>query len=91
MSKKIISILFVFGVIFISLALFGCKAEKIKFYRESKAAALIEKFSPNTPPEKKVQNASGMVIYRAGEGTASGQSPVRFGPRDLDFDLPIKF
>ena len=63
----------------------GCKHEQIKFYRESAASNLMNKFNPE---KEKANTPSGMIILKD-EKNSSGQN-INFGPRDINFDLPIK-
>ena len=82
MKKRYVS-LFVL-IILTSLLLFGCKHEAIKFYRESAASSMIDKFAP------KKQNAkpnSGMIILK----DETSESNINFGPSDINFDMPVKF
>ena len=85
MNKKNLSILFVLTVLCASLFLFGCKHDTIKFYRESAASTIIDKFK-STDVEKK---PSGVIILK--DNSSQEKNTIHFGPRDIDFDMPVRF
>ena len=77
---------FIFTIVLLlfTALLFGCKAEKIQFYRESSANALMQKFSSKNKP---TTTNSGIIMLH--DENPSGNT-INFGPRDVNFDLPIK-
>ena len=85
MKKRYVSLfILIILIILISLFLFGCKHETIKFYRESAASSMVNKFAP------KKQNAkpnSGIIILK----DETSESNINFGPRDINFDMPVRF
>ena len=85
MNKKKLSLILIFTAVFSSFFLFGCKVEKIQFYRESQAQNLIDKFQNKKPQVKK---SSGMIILK---DEPNDNFNIRFGPSDINFDLPAKF
>ena len=85
MNKKKFSCFLIFLSVIMSLFLFGCKTQKIEFYRESEASKLFKK-----PQQEKIQKSSGMIIYRAGQEETRNVD-IQFGPKNIEFDLPSKF
>ena len=80
-----------FGMfIALSLVLFGCKQEGIKFYRESKVSEVMNKFNNNDAKSKKgvLKKSSGVIIYKD-TSSNSNSGGMYFGPGDVDF-MPIK-
>ena len=86
MSKKKISLILITVAVFSSIFLFGCKVEKIQFNRESAAQSLMNKFSNTSSTQ--VRKSSGMIILK---DESKDNFNIRFGPTDLNFDLPSKF
>ena len=84
MNKKTLSVILIMVAVFLSVFLFGCKNNQIKFYRESQAESIINKFSQN---KAHVNKSSGMIILR---DESNNNSNIKFGPSDLNFDLPVK-
>ena len=84
--KKKIALVFVFGTVFASFFLFGCKNNKIEFYRESQAAKLMDKFS--SQQKSRPTTSSGMVILKDDKYS---QSSINFGPKDINFDMPSRY
>ncbi len=87
MNKSKISFLFALIIVCASLFLFGCKHETIKFYRESAASTLIDKFK--TEEDNAVKKSSGMIILR--DDNSDNKNGIQFGPRDINFDMPVRF
>ena len=85
---------FAFGILIVfSVALFGCKHETIKFYRESKVSEVMNKIKnqDGSSGSKKgvLKKSSGVIIYK--DTSSSGSSGgINFGPRDINFDMPIR-
>lgn len=86
MNKKKISVLFVLTILCVSLFLFGCKQDTIKFYRESAASSLINKFKDENNTQSK---SSGIIILR--DDSSNSKNTINFGPRDINFDMPMRF
>ncbi|MBR3605128.1 MAG: hypothetical protein IKL52_03765 [Candidatus Gastranaerophilales bacterium] len=85
MKKRYLGLIIVFAGVCMSLLLFGCENNKIEFYRESKAQALLNKFS--TQQQNKPTVRSGVIILK---DDSSKNSTINFGPRDINFDLPVR-
>ena len=85
MKKRYLGLIIVFAGVLMSLFLFGCENNKIEFYRESKAQALMEKFG--SQQQNKPTIRSGVVILK---DDSSQNSNIHFGPKDINFDLPVK-
>ena len=85
MSRKKLSLILIFTTVFSSFFLFGCKVEKIQFYRESQAQNIIDKISNK---KTQIKKSSGMIILK---DESDDSFNMRFGPSDLNFDLPVKF
>lgn len=85
MKKRYLGLIVIFTGVCLSLFLFGCKDNKIQFYRESKAQELMNKFS--TQQQNKPSIRSGVVILKDESGYNSN---IKFGPGDINFDLPVK-
>ena len=62
MNKKLNTFIITLVIISFSIFLFGCKHETIKFYRESAASSLIDKFKSEDNNKKK--SSSGIIILR---------------------------
>ena len=84
MSKKVISILSLFVVVVCSMFLFGCKVEKIKFYRESAASDFLNQINE---PRKQPKSRPGIINLRDDDSKFN----MNFGPSDLNFDMPMRF
>jgi hypothetical protein len=87
MNKRLRCITVFFVIISFSVFLFGCKHETIKFYRESAASSLVDKFKNEETNRKK--STSGIIILR--DDTQKGSNEINFGPRDINFDMPVRF
>lgn len=85
MKKRYLGLIVVFVGSCLSLFLFGCKDNKIQFYRESKAQELMNKFSIQQQNKPTVR--SGVIILK---DNSSKNSSVNFGPSDINFDLPVR-
>ena len=90
MKNNILKFSFVIFCVLISCVLFGCKNDKIKFYRESKVQELMHGFQDNNPKKDSIQKSSGIIIYRDNSAQNSTNQSINFGPKDLNFDLKIK-
>ena len=69
----------------------GCKNDTIKFQRNSS----VSEFMQNIGIEQKadIKKSSGIVIYKD-ESKPEQQinaPTTNFGPRDINFDMPIRF
>lgn len=78
---------FLFVCVLIGISLAGCADQDIKFYRESKFQDLMNNL-PQTKSKNKTLNSSGVVIYKS--ESEDSQNSINFGPKDIEFDLPIK-
>lgn len=93
MDKKIILFLFILFCGLMSCVLCGCQKGTIKFYRESGVQRAMKDILPQQKNDE-VLKSSGIVIYR--DNTSRNQNntiknrEIHFGPRDINFDLPIK-
>ena len=85
MNKKVLSVIFLLLALSTSLLLFGCKVEKIQFNRESQVSKLINKVSDTKP---KTNSKSGIIILKDDN---ESQNTINFGPKDINFDMPIRF
>ena len=84
MKKRYVSLILISLAILSSVFLFGCKHDTIKFYRESAASTMINKFAPQ---KSNVKVNSGIIILK----DEVNQSNINFGPRDINFDMPHRF
>ena len=74
-------------IILSSVVLFGCQHDKIQFNRESAASSLFKQGQKQKP---KYKSSSGIIIL--GDDNVDSPAPsMRFGPRDINFDMPVKF
>ena len=87
MNKKVHAFIVAFVVVIFSVFLFGCKHETIKFYRESAATTLIDKFKGEEASSKK--SNSGVIILK--DENYQNNNNINFGPRDINFDMPVRF
>lgn len=85
MKKRYLGLIVVFVGVCLSLFLFGCENNKIEFYRESKAQELMNKFSNQQQNKSTIR--SGVVILKDDPANSSN---IKFGPGDINFDLPVK-
>ncbi len=90
MKKNIIKFSFIIFCALISCVLFGCKKEGIKFYRESKVQELMHNFQEQGEKKDTVKKSSGIIIYKDNSSESSNSQGIKFGPKDLNFDLKIK-
>ena len=84
-----LKLLFIFVCVLISMVLFGCKNEGIKFYRESGVEHFMNDMS-NNHNSTTTKSSSGVVIYKDNSTTDSTSGKAHFGPNDLNFDINIK-
>lgn len=86
-----IKFLVVFLVVALCLVcLTACKHDSIKFYRESAVTTLKNQVKQlNVGTKKQVDKSSGVVIYKTNETTNATGKNYQFGPKDLDFDMPV--
>ncbi len=92
MKNNLIRFIFLFICVLIACGLSACQdktVQSIKFYRESKASSL----NNNTRDQKDVlKKSSGVIIYKDNsQKKGPSLKTIDFGPKDIDFDLPIKF
>lgn len=90
MTNKILKVSFILFCALISCVLFGCKNESIKFYRESKVQNLMHDFQSQDEQKGVIKKSSGIIIYKDTSNDAKSQSGTHFGPKDINFDLPVK-
>jgi len=90
MANKIFKVTFILFCVLISCVLFGCKNESIKFYRESKVQDIIHSFRDQDESKNVVKKSSGIIIYKDNSNDTQRQNNINFGPKDINFDLPIK-
>ena len=88
-------LLFIFVCVLISLVLFGCKQDGIKFYRESGVQKFVNeaKSSLNLNSNENsttTRSSSGIIIYKDNSVKDTTGGSASFGPKDIDFSLPIK-
>ncbi|MBQ8476195.1 hypothetical protein IJ670_00820 [bacterium] len=76
--------------IIVSCMFLGCKHDAIQFYRESKVSEMMKDLQ-NNQNHTSVKKSSGIVIYKDESNTPSNTPSLNFGPRDIEFDMPIKF
>ena len=86
MDKKKISLILLSIALLSSIFLFGCKVEKIQFNRESQAQAFVNKL--NNKSNTQIKKSSGMIILK---DESSNNVNIKFGPSEVNFDLPVKF
>ena len=88
MKNRSFSVIFLFFIFVASVFLFGCSHEKIKFYRESAASSLMNKFG-NQNEKIKPMTSSGVIILNTKK--PDYKININFGPRDINFDMPTRF
>ncbi len=83
--------IFIFFCVLITCGLSGCTKQTIEFYRESQASSLF-KNSDNEASKDNLKKSSGVIIYKYNT-QKKGQNfkTIDFGPKDINFDLPVKF
>lgn len=87
MSKKNVSVFLFLIILSGSFFLFGCKHESIKFYRESAASDFVKKMKIGDDNDAK-KRSSGIIILK--DDSQNRNNSVNFGPKEIDFDMPIK-
>ena len=89
-----LKLLFIFVCVLISFVLFGCKKDGIKFYRESGVEQFLNDtkngLGLNSESTTTTRSSSGVVIYKDNSTKDTTGGSASFGPKDLNFDLPIK-
>ena len=89
-----LKLLFIFVCVLISFVLFGCKNEKIKFYRESGVQQLMDNakeslnFNSDSSSVTTTKSKSGVVIYKDNSTKDTTGGRATFGPRDIQFGVP---
>ena len=89
----ILKLLFIFVCVLISFVLFGCKNDKIQFYRESGVQQFMQDAKDGLNFNSDVtttRSSSGVVIYKDNSTQDTTGGSATFGPKDIDFDMPIK-
>ena len=92
MNKKILVVLIILFCGLMGCVLSGCQGGSIQFYRESKVQKVMKDVLPQQKKDEVVRS-SGIVIYKdntSNNNYKNGSSEIRFGPKDINFDLPIK-
>ena len=84
MKKRYTSLILLCFLGLCSCFLFGCKHDSIKFYRESAAANVLNKFGPQ---KSQAKVKFGVIILK----DEANESNINFGPRDINFDMPVRF
>lgn len=91
MDKKIFLFILFCGLM--CCVLCGCQKTSIQFYRESSVQKVMKDIFPQQKKDE-VTKSSGIVIYRDNTNKNKDSSirtkEIQFGPRDINFDLPIK-
>lgn len=87
--RKKINVFLILICVTMVFVLAGCKQDSIKFYRESKVQELVSTLKGEETP--KTVKSSGIVIYKTQMEENQNTSGVNFGPKDPDFDMPMKF
>lgn len=83
MQKNIVNIRIIFLVFLFPIFLFGCKHDTIEFRRDSAVTNLLKK-STSYSQNQKVN--SGIIILK----DEPSESNINFGPRDINFDMPMR-
>ena len=87
--RKKINITMILICVIMVFALAGCKQDSIKFYRESKVQELVTSIKGENEP--KAVKSSGVIIYKTQMDDNNNFQSPDFGPKDPEFDLPMKF
>lgn len=94
MLRKILKFCFIIFCGLIGFVFAGCKNDAIRFYRESAVENTMKTFhSINAPKKDEVTRSGGLVIIRDNTSSRgnSEMNNLKFGPENMDFDLPVKF
>ena len=86
-----LKLLFIFVCVLISFVLFGCKQEKIKFYRESGVKQIVKDAKDTlglTDNSTTTKSKSGVYIYKDNSTKDTTGGSVTFGPKDIQFGVP---
>ena len=84
-------LLFIFVCALISLVLFGCRQDGIKFYRESGVQQFMNEVTGSQKPTSTTtRSSSGIVIYRDNTTKDSTGGSANFGPKDPDFNMHLR-
>ncbi|MBR2069501.1 MAG: hypothetical protein IJ877_07055 [Candidatus Gastranaerophilales bacterium] len=78
--------------IIVSCLFVGCQNDAIKVYRESSVSKMMKDLKFAQEDHSTVKKSSGVVIYKdeTSENRKKNSQSMNFGPRDVDFDMPIK-
>ena len=85
MDKKIFGFGLALILLSLSIMMFGCKNETIKFNRESQAGNLLEQITPKKQKDV-TRKSGGMIIIK--EQKKNNSFYGNFGPVDIKFDMP---
>ncbi len=78
---------FIFVCVLIGIILCACSTQKIEFKRES----AFDKVMKDAMPQKdSIKRNNNIYIYKYNDGKKIDNSNMKFGPKDVNFDLPIK-
>ncbi len=95
MIRKILKICFIVFCGLIGFVFAGCKSSGgIKFYRESAVEDAMKTFQGIGIHKKdEVTRSGGLVIIKDNTSPRGNSEAVnlKFGPENMDFDLPVKF
>ena len=78
---------FIFVCVLIGIVACACTVQKIEFKRESAVDKLLKETTVQKDSIKKNKN---IYIYKYNDNKKINNGNMKFGPNDLNFDLPIK-
>lgn len=78
---------FIFVCVLIGIILCACSTQKIEFKRES----AFDKVMKDAMQQKdSIKQNNNIYIYKYNDNKKIDNSSIKFGPKDVNFDLPIK-
>ncbi len=93
MNLKIVLNIVIVCVV-VGLVICGCKKQKIEFHRDSSVQKLLDSVNSATQPQKSyVKKSAGVIIYKDNsyQNNQINKRSIRFGPKDINFDMKVTF
>lgn len=74
------------------IVLTGCSGESITIRHNTPATSYANIAKDGQKPKSVVKKSSGIIIYKdvSSNSEADSSGKINFGPKDVNFDLPVK-
>lgn len=89
--KNLKRFIFIFVCVLICSVFCGCQNQDLKIHKETTTETWMKDAKQANQAKGVLKKSSGVIIYK--ENSANGSSTfgeVKFGPKDINFDLPAR-